>query len=80
MIAEECIHANNTECIEDRKNECVTETMDHYFDACYTFVFGNTNTRDVRAIKVRDAINSLKVDSMTIDEMNKVLSDPEIWL
>merc|ERR1719495_187250 len=78
-IIEECLHKANVECIRSHQKKCVGLEMNHYFKTCFSMVFGGVAKRDVRALRVKDAINHINIWEMTIDEINDKLSQPELW-
>jgi len=78
-IVEECMHMTNVECIKKHQKKCVGIEMNHYFKTCFALVFGGVSRRDVRALKVKEAIQQVDIWGMTIDDINTKLSDPELW-
>jgi len=78
-IIEECMHMSNIDCIRHHQKKCVNIEMSHYFKTCFSMVFGGVSKRDVRSLRVKEAIESINIWEMTIDDINDKLSQPELW-
>jgi len=76
-----CLHPTNLGCIKMKEKTCVTDLFAHFLRTCYTQIFtaqaaaaGNMRRkRDLRVTQLKQAIGSVDVDKMSIEDINKAL-------